>query len=138
MRKYCNLIDLSNFKTIPLILNYAGFVQEARKLSIQRCIQSLVHACQCRDANCRLPSCQKMKRVVQHTKICKRKANGDCPICKQLIALCCYHAKYCQVAIAYAIVNLPLKIIFNPIHKILNHILHYLVQQYVLLLEKAQ
>lgn len=71
--------------------------QEARKLSIQRCIQSLVHACQCRDANCRLPSCQKMKRVVQHTKICKRKANGDCPICKQLIALCCYHAKYCQV-----------------------------------------
>lgn len=72
-------------------------LQEARKLSIQRCIQSLVHACQCRDANCRLPSCQKMKRVVQHTKMCKRKTNGGCPICKQLIALCCYHAKHCQV-----------------------------------------
>lgn len=71
--------------------------QEARKLSIQRCIQSLVHACQCRDANCRLPSCQKMKRVTQHTKICKRKTNGGCPICKQLIALCCYHAKHCLV-----------------------------------------
>lgn len=70
--------------------------QEARKLSIQRCIQSLVHACQCRDANCRLPSCQKMKRVVTHTKICRRKTKGDCPICKQLIALCCYHAKHCQ------------------------------------------
>uniref|UniRef100_A0A1Y1MJM8 histone acetyltransferase n=1 Tax=Photinus pyralis TaxID=7054 RepID=A0A1Y1MJM8_PHOPY len=70
--------------------------QEAKKLSIQRCIQSLVHACQCRDANCRLPSCQKMKRVVTHTKVCKRKTNGGCPICKQLIALCCYHAKYCQ------------------------------------------
>lgn len=70
--------------------------QEARKQSIQRCIQSLVHACQCRDANCRLPSCQKMKRVVQHTKNCKRKTNGGCPICKQLIALCCYHAKHCQ------------------------------------------
>ncbi|XP_060531445.1 CREB-binding protein isoform X3 [Cylas formicarius] len=69
---------------------------EIRKLSIQRCIQSLVHACQCRDANCRLPSCQKMKRVVQHTKVCKRKTNGGCPICKQLIALCCYHAKNCQ------------------------------------------
>ncbi|XP_037871053.1 histone lysine acetyltransferase CREBBP isoform X3 [Bombyx mori] len=69
--------------------------QEARKQSIQRCIQSLVHACQCRDANCRLPSCQKMKRVVTHTKICKRKTKGDCPICKQLIALCCYHAKHC-------------------------------------------
>lgn len=71
-------------------------IQEARKLSIQRCIQSLVHACQCRDANCRLPSCCKMKRVVMHTKNCKRKTNGGCPICKQLIALCCYHAKHCQ------------------------------------------
>lgn len=55
-----------------------------------------MHACQCRDANCRLPSCQKMKRVVMHTKNCKRKTNGGCPICKQLIALCCYHAKHCQ------------------------------------------
>lgn len=72
--------------------------QEARKHSIQRCIQSLVHAYQCRDANCRLPSCQKMKRVVTHTKVCKRKTNSGCPICKQLIALCCYHAKHCQEA----------------------------------------
>ncbi|XP_063791096.1 CREB-binding protein isoform X3 [Pseudophryne corroboree] len=70
--------------------------QESRRLSIQRCIQSLVHACQCRNANCSLPSCQKMKRVVQHTKGCKRKTNGGCPVCKQLIALCCYHAKHCQ------------------------------------------
>uniref|UniRef100_A0A3Q3B571 histone acetyltransferase n=1 Tax=Kryptolebias marmoratus TaxID=37003 RepID=A0A3Q3B571_KRYMA len=70
--------------------------QESRRLSIQRCIQSLVHACQCRNANCALPSCQKMKRVVQHTKGCKRKTNGGCPVCKQLIALCCYHAKHCQ------------------------------------------
>ncbi|MCJ8739495.1 hypothetical protein PDJAM_G00047830 [Pangasius djambal] len=69
--------------------------QESRRLSIQRCIQSLVHACQCRNANCSLPSCQKMKRVVQHTKGCKRKTNGGCPVCKQLIALCCYHAKHC-------------------------------------------
>ncbi|XP_029953580.1 uncharacterized protein LOC115392990 [Salarias fasciatus] len=69
---------------------------EPRRLSIQRCIQSLVHACQCRNASCSLPSCQKMKRVVQHTKGCKRKTNGGCPVCKQLIALCCYHAKHCE------------------------------------------
>ncbi|XP_016091855.1 histone acetyltransferase p300-like [Sinocyclocheilus grahami] len=69
---------------------------DSRRLSIQRCIQSLVHACQCRNANCSLSSCQKMKRVIQHTKGCKRKTNGGCPICKQLIALCCYHAKHCQ------------------------------------------
>ncbi|XP_025086148.1 CREB-binding protein-like isoform X2 [Pomacea canaliculata] len=68
---------------------------ESRRKSIQRCIQSLVHACQCRDANCRLHTCAKMKRVVAHTKSCRRKTNGGCPICKQLIALCCYHAKHC-------------------------------------------
>ena len=44
-------------------------IQEARNLSIQRCIQSLIHACQCRDANYRLPSCHKMKRVVAHAKV---------------------------------------------------------------------
>ncbi|XP_076342052.1 histone lysine acetyltransferase CREBBP-like isoform X2 [Tachypleus tridentatus] len=71
--------------------------QESRRLSIMRCIQSLLHACQCRDANCRLPSCQKMKRVVQHSKICKRKTVG-CPVCKQLITLCYYHARLCQEA----------------------------------------
>nr|2MH0_B Chain B, Histone acetyltransferase p300 [Homo sapiens]8E1D_A Chain A, Histone acetyltransferase p300 [Homo sapiens] len=69
---------------------------DSRRLSIQRAIQSLVHAAQCRNANCSLPSCQKMKRVVQHTKGCKRKTNGGCPICKQLIALAAYHAKHCQ------------------------------------------
>lgn len=70
--------------------------QDAQKLSIQRCIQSLVHACQCRDANCRLPTCQRMKKVVLHAKVCKRKTHGECPICKQLITLCCYHAKHCN------------------------------------------
>lgn len=70
--------------------------QENRRQSIQRCIQSLVHACACRDANCRLPSCHKMKRVVAHTKVCRKKSNSSCPICKQLIALCCYHAKHCN------------------------------------------
>ncbi len=69
---------------------------EARRRSIQRCIGSLVHACSCRDANCRLPSCQKMKRVVSHSRNCKRKTNAGCPVCKQLIVLCCYHAKYCN------------------------------------------
>nr|XP_006012805.1 PREDICTED: histone acetyltransferase p300-like [Latimeria chalumnae] len=70
--------------------------RDSRRLVVQRCIQSLVHACQCRNAKCLLPSCQKLKRVVQHTQTCKRKTNGRCPICKQLIALCCYHAKHCQ------------------------------------------
>lgn len=73
---------------------------EYRRLTIQRCIQSLVHACQCRDANCRSQSCQRMKRVVSHAKSCKKKHQQpnqpqNCSICRQLIALCCYHAKHC-------------------------------------------
>jgi len=71
--------------------------QEARRRSIQTCLQSLVHACHCRDANCRLITCQKMKRLIQHSNACRRKNAGGCPVCKQLIALCCYHAKTCDV-----------------------------------------
>ena len=37
-----------------------------------------------------------MKRIVAHTQQCQRKSNGGCPICKQLLALCCYHAKTCN------------------------------------------
>uniref|UniRef100_A0A915L5B2 histone acetyltransferase n=1 Tax=Romanomermis culicivorax TaxID=13658 RepID=A0A915L5B2_ROMCU len=70
--------------------------QNTRSENLQRCIQSLVHSCQCRDANCRRLTCHKMKRVVQHTRQCKRRQNGPCLVCKQLIALCCYHAKHCQ------------------------------------------
>ncbi|XP_028332281.1 histone acetyltransferase p300-like [Gouania willdenowi] len=86
--------------------------EEARRLSIQRCNQSLVHACQCHNESCSLPSCQKMKRVVQHTKGCQRKTNGDCPVCKRLIALCCYHAKDCQerVCLVPFCVNIKQKI----------------------------
>jgi len=71
--------------------------QEARRRSIQTCLQSLVHACHCRDANCRLIACQKMKRLIQHSNACRRKNAGGCPVCKQLIALCCYHAKTCDM-----------------------------------------
>ncbi|XP_048870054.1 histone acetyltransferase p300-like [Brienomyrus brachyistius] len=70
--------------------------QDSRYPSFQRCIQSLVHACQCHNASCTVHACQKMRRMVQHSKGCKHKTDGGCPNCKQLIALCCYHAKHCQ------------------------------------------
>uniref|UniRef100_G1NHW7 histone acetyltransferase n=1 Tax=Meleagris gallopavo TaxID=9103 RepID=G1NHW7_MELGA len=105
-----NCISCNSFKV--LLLNH-----------IQRCIQSLVHACQCRNANCSLPSCQKMKRVVQHTKGCKRKTNGGCPICKQLIALCCYHAKHCQEN------KCPVPFCLNIKHKLRQQQLQHRLQQ---------
>ena len=69
---------------------------EARKQSIQKCIQSLVHACQCRDVTCKLQSCIKMKRVIRHTRDCRLRNNGNCSICKQFVALCLYHARNCK------------------------------------------
>ncbi|CAJ0566175.1 unnamed protein product, partial [Mesorhabditis spiculigera] len=63
---------------------------------LQACAMALQHACQCRDANCNERNCQKMKKVVQHTKTCKKRMTSDCQYCKQLIALCCYHAKNCH------------------------------------------
>uniref|UniRef100_A0A803YCU6 histone acetyltransferase n=1 Tax=Meleagris gallopavo TaxID=9103 RepID=A0A803YCU6_MELGA len=109
-----NCISCNSFKV--LLLN------QLEKVMI-RCIQSLVHACQCRNANCSLPSCQKMKRVVQHTKGCKRKTNGGCPICKQLIALCCYHAKHCQEN------KCPVPFCLNIKHKLRQQQLQHRLQQ---------
>ena len=70
--------------------------REARKQSIRECIQSLVHACQCRDMTCKLQSCIKMKRVIRHTRDCRLRNNGNCSICKQFVALCLFHARDCD------------------------------------------
>ncbi|KAI6195786.1 hypothetical protein M3Y94_01029000 [Aphelenchoides besseyi] len=71
---------------------------KSRNESVEKCTQSLVHACQCQDADCHHLHCMKMKRVVQHTKLCKRRQTMNCSLCKQLIAICCYHAKHCNLA----------------------------------------
>lgn len=70
----------------------------SRNDSVKKCINSLIHACNCRDVNCRRGTCSKMKKVMQHTKQCKRRqvVGANCAVCKQLIALCCYHAKHCS------------------------------------------
>ena len=69
---------------------------EARKQSIQKYIQSLVHACRCRDMSCELQSCIKMKKVIRHTRDCRKRNNGNCSICKQFVALCLFHARSCN------------------------------------------
>nr|KAF6407185.1 hypothetical protein HJG59_009876 [Molossus molossus] len=64
--------------------------------TLQSCIQALVHVGHCQNADCPLSSCQKIKRIVQHTKGCRKKTNGGCSICKQMVALCCCHAIRCR------------------------------------------
>lgn len=70
----------------------------ARAESIKRCIESLQHACECAVANCHLPKCHHMKKVVQHTNLCRKRSKMDCPVCVQLIALCCYHVDSCELS----------------------------------------
>ena len=69
--------------------------QEARSVSINSYMQSFVHACHCRDANCRLNVCQKFKRFLQHLQSCKGQ-HSKCRVCKQLLLLCWSHAKQCK------------------------------------------
>ena len=69
--------------------------QLQRQQSMQRCIEALLHAVNCRNANCMNRSCFRYKRVIQHTKECKGK-NSQCNVCKQVIFLCWYHAKSCN------------------------------------------
>ena len=69
---------------------------ELRKLSIQFCNKSLVHASQCRDMTCKLQSCIKMKRVIRHTRDCRLRNYGNCSICKQFVALLLFHARNCN------------------------------------------
>ncbi|KAA3680711.1 E1A/CREB-binding protein [Paragonimus westermani] len=67
-----------------------------RRSSIERCIKSLLHACQCRDANCRMQTCTQMKRVLCHTRNCVKKATNSCLLCRQLLSLLWHHARCCD------------------------------------------
>ena len=69
---------------------------EERRLKFQRCIESFVHATNYPEVKCPLPKYTKMKRVVKHAEICKRKTAGSCGVSEELVHLVCYHAKHCQ------------------------------------------
>lgn len=70
--------------------------QKARHESMKRFSQLLAHACHCKVRHFCRASCEKLKRAVEHTKVCGQIASGGCSICKQLFTLCCYHAKECK------------------------------------------
>merc|ERR1719369_1023029 len=59
-----------------------------RKKNIETCIENLEHSCSCKETDCPLSTCEKMRRVVNHYRVCKQKEVGSCDVCKQLLALC--------------------------------------------------
>jgi hypothetical protein len=72
----------------------------SREDAINRCLNFLIHALKCREGpNCPAAGCQKMKRVVEHTKRCNHSQSQShirCAICAQLIQLCVHHTKTCR------------------------------------------
>lgn len=66
--------------------------------AMQRYEQALVHAASCRDANCRMGSCKKMKRLIAHLEMCRQKKAGgsQCSFCPQLMRLCLAHSRSCK------------------------------------------
>lgn len=71
---------------------------------MRRCNETLIHACQCHDANCQSSACHEMRKVVTHTGTCQKKNEGGCDICKTLDKLCYFHAHVCldAVCLVYA------------------------------------
>jgi len=72
-----------------------------KRTEIEKCITLLKHAMQCKKADCDKKSCAKMKRLSIHIKRCRKENHTEtsiesCQLCKQFIALCCYHAKRCD------------------------------------------
>ncbi|KAH7662576.1 Protein CBP-1 a, partial [Aphelenchoides avenae] len=89
----------NNVSLIGVDPSQSADTNNSREESTKRCVESLVHACECRDANCRRPTCHKLKKVVKHVKLCKKRQQTTCPVCKQAIALSCYNAKQCNLTL---------------------------------------
>ena len=73
------------------ITNMEAEYQKVEEL--ERLVACLSHSSECRDHECMVTSCYRMKEVVVHTKTC---VLCGCQVCAQLVALCCYHAQLCR------------------------------------------
>ena len=71
-------------------------LQARKNASIQKAIEYLIHASQCRNPLCKIPSCIRMKRILRHTRDCRLRTTGNCHICKQFLFLVYSHAKNCK------------------------------------------
>eukprot|EP00041_Stephanoeca_diplocostata_P038119 m.1478164 g.1478164 ORF g.1478164 m.1478164 type:complete len:2116 (+) comp25164_c0_seq4:202-6549(+) len=70
---------------------------ELKRIAMKQYVEMLIHACQCKDPLCARQNCNKMKQMIQHSRQCPGPQHS-CNVCKQLVALCCYHAKNCRTS----------------------------------------
>lgn len=60
---------------------------------VEHLVSIIIHASSCPDNECQVSKCLKMKKILAHCILCSRRQN--CPVCKQVIAVSCLHAKDC-------------------------------------------
>ena len=69
--------------------------QQIRQQTMQRMVEAIRHAAQCRNANCIFKNCAPCKRLIQHAKECNKASRNQCPLCNKLLSPLWYHAKMC-------------------------------------------
>lgn len=73
----------------------------AKSINIDTYLDLLMHALYCTKSSCTNSKCGTMKRVILHSKQCMKRKTNECEYCRQLIALCIYHAKSCKEESAF-------------------------------------
>lgn len=71
-------------------------VGQEKHLNVDDCLQILDHVSICMNPRCDLQGCSKMKRMLSHTKECKKKMQSTCTLCKHFLHLCMIHSKNCR------------------------------------------
>lgn len=69
-------------------------LQRQRNLMLH--IQLIEHASRCTSQGCSSTNCAKMKKYLQHARVCKVKIQGGCKICKRIWTLLRIHAQKCK------------------------------------------
>jgi len=70
-------------------------IQQQRQVTMQRMLDAIRHAVQCRNANCIFKNCAPCQRLIQHTKECTKASRNQCPLCNKLLSPLWFHAKTC-------------------------------------------
>ena len=70
-------------------------LQQQKQLAMQKMLDAIRHAVQCRNANCIFKNCAPMQRLLQHAKECSKPSRNQCTICQRFIPTIWTHAKTC-------------------------------------------
>lgn len=91
-------------------------MQQQRQLTMQRMLDAIRHAVQCRNANCLSKNCTQCKLLLKHAKDCTKASRNQCAFCNKLIAPIWVHAKTCSdqnCVVRRAMRSVALDIVFS-------------------------